>query len=266
MTPRVFAALAFLTLTPPALAERGYSLRVDNKGWGNGGHADIVAVLRSACDAIDQHRKGEKLDEPIFVRRGKDGPITLFRRNLRGEIIVQLDTGDRFWCQYAYQMAHEFCHVLCRFREGGRENLWFEESLCELASIFAMRSMAESWKADAPYTNWRGYSKSIRSYVTDVEKKYTLTKGTSLAAFYKEHAEALTENATDRDKNGKVAMQLLPLFEAEPEHWSAVAYVNRGKGKDDLPFAEHLRNWHDQAPPQHREFIKKIAKEFGFGR
>ena len=262
-TPLIASLLLPFALLPGAGAAPGYELRLDNSGWGKASATDILKVLRSSCDSIYQHYDGAEWGEPIRVRRGKEGPITLFRRSVRGEVIVQLDTSDLFWCQYAYQMAHEFCHVLCKFREGGRKNLWFEESLCELASLFAMRSMAESWKTDPPYANWKGYAKSIRSYIGDVEDKYQLPGKTDLADFYKANAGALAENPTDRGKNGRIAVALLPLFEKSPEHWPAVGYLNAGKGKDNLPFPEHLKNWRDQAPEKHRSFISEIAKQFG---
>ncbi len=265
MSPTIctLAAVPVFALAAAGADGSNYQLQADKTGWGDAGHADVVKVLRSACDSIYAHFPDGSLREPIRVRRGDGGPITLFRRNLRGEVVVLLDTGDRFWCQYAYQMAHEFCHILCGFRKGGRRNLWFEESLCEMASLFAMRSMAESWKTAPPYPNWKGYSKSIRDYVSEVEGRYHLPADTTLAAYYAEHARALAANPTDRDRNGRVALALLPLFEKEPHHWPAVAYLNRGRGKDDLPFPEHLENWHGQAPAEHRPFIKKVAARLG---
>jgi hypothetical protein len=262
-TALLLATLAILLAPLAQAVERGYTLRLDKAGWGNGSVTDIGKILHSACDALDKHLPAKTLKEPIRVRRGNDGPITLFRRSVRGEIIVQLDTGDRFWCQYAYQMAHEYCHVMCRFREGGRDNLWFEESLCELASLYVMRSMAESWKIHPPYTNWKGYSKSISDYISDVEAKYPLPDGQNMAKFYAEHADEFKAKPTNRDHNGRVAVALLPLFEKSPAQWLAVTYLNAGRGKDNLPFAEHLKNWHDSCPEKHRAFVKNIAKQFG---
>ncbi|MCP4849041.1 MAG: hypothetical protein GY899_13960 [Verrucomicrobiaceae bacterium] len=256
-------ALMMLSAASAQNGTRGYRIHLEKTGWGEASLNDIKAVLHSSCDSIHRHFADLKEKEVIYVRRNKSGPITLFKRNLRGEVIVELNTGDRFWCQYSYQMAHEFCHVLCRFRPGSQRNLWFEETLCELASIFSLRAMAKDWKTNAPYPNWKGYSEAIHDYVSNLEKQFTMPDGMTLVDYYKEQAEALRKNPTDRPVNGKVALALLSAFETNPEHWPAVAYLNSGKGKDDISFANYLRNWNEQAPPKHSIFIHSIARHFG---
>ena len=265
MQTRISFVLALVILASASAQNgtRGYQIHLDNTGWGEASLNDIKAVLHSSCDSIHRHFADLKEKEVIYVRRSKSGPITLFKRNLRGEVIIELNTGNRFWCQYSYQMAHEFCHVLCRFRNGSSRNLWFEESLCELASMFSLRAMARDWKTKAPYPNWKGYSVAIHDYVSDLEKKYAMPDGMTLVDFYKENAEALSKNPTDRPINGRVALALLSAFETNPEHWPAVAYLNSGKGKDDISFANYLRNWNEQAPPKHSIFIHSIARNFG---
>jgi hypothetical protein len=256
-------ALALLSAASAQNGTRGYQIHLEETGWEEASRNDIRAVLHSSCDSIHRHFGGLKEKEVLYVRRNKSGPITLFKRNLRGEVIVELNTGNRFWCQYAYQMAHEFCHVLCRFRNGNRKNLWFEESLCELASMFSLRAMARDWKIKAPYPNWKDYSESLHDYVNDLEEKFAMPDGMALADFYKQNADALSKNPTDRPINGRVALALLSAFETNPEHWPAVAYLNSGKGKDDISFVNYLRNWNEQAPPKHSIFIHSIARRFG---
>ena len=256
-------ALVMLSAASAKNGTRGYQIHLEKTGWGEASLNDIKAVLHSSCDSIHRHFADLKEKEVIYVRRNNTGPITLFKRNLRGEVIVELNTGNRFWCQYSYQIAHEFCHVLCRFRPGNQKNLWFEEALCELASMFSLRAMARDWKTNAPYPNWKGYSESIHDYVSDLEEQFAMPDGMTLVDFYKENAEALSKNPTARPINGRVALALLSSFETNPEHWPAVAYLNSGKGKDDISFANYLRNWNEQAPPKHSIFIHSIARHFG---
>lgn len=262
-TATLLASLVLLAASAAQNGTRGYRINLDKNGWGEASLNDIKAVLHSSCDSIHRHFDGSKEKEGIYVRRNNTGPITLFKRNLRGEVIIELNTGHRFWCQYAYQMAHEFCHVLCRFRPGSQRNLWFEESLCELASMFSLRAMAQDWKTNAPYPNWKIFSKSIHEYVSELEKQHAMPDGMSLADFYRKNANALSENPTDRPVNGRVALALLSAFETNPEHWPAVAYLNSGKGKDDISFTNYLRNWNEQAPAKHSIFIHSIARKFG---
>ena len=113
-------------------------------------------MLDSAGRELGQFFPDYKI-EPIVVTRGHSGPITLFHRNDRGEIVVRLDTEKTYWSQYAYQFAHEFCHVLCGFKPGYEGNKWFEETLCETASLYVMRGMSRTWKTSPPYANWKDY-------------------------------------------------------------------------------------------------------------
>ena len=237
------------------------AFRVQPEGWGLKGTRDIEKILGSAARQLWPHFPDYGL-EPMVVVRGKNGPITLFKRNLRGEIIVELDTGETYWSQYAYQFAHEFCHVLCGFKEGGREHKWFEESLCELASIYTMHRMAEEWEKKPPYPNWKGYAKSLRKYADDVIKKREPLEFEGLSKFYASERESLRRNPTQRDKNGRVAVALLPLFEERPERWEAVRWLNANRPEKGASFGEFLRGWHDAAPERHREFIKTLAEAF----
>ena len=93
------------------------------------------AVLDSAAGKLWRFFPNYQI-EPIVVTRGHSGPITLFRRNGRGEIVVCLDTEKTYWSQYSYQFAHELCHILCGFKEGYEGNKWFEETVCETASLY----------------------------------------------------------------------------------------------------------------------------------
>lgn len=247
-------------------AQKKYELRVEKQGWTGARQADLRAVYNSACSEIAVHFKEAKFDiEPIRIRHDKSGPIVLYQRSLRGELIVQLSANGTYWCQHAYQIAHEFCHILCRFKPGDRSNLWFEESLCELASIYAMRQMAITWKTAAPYPNWRDYSKSLKSYADDVTKKHALPEGTEFAAWFQENQAQLRKNPTQRELNGIVAVQLLPQFEKAPEGWRALQFLNQGRTKQEQTFREYLEAWHDNTPEKLRPFVEGIIEEFKTG-
>jgi hypothetical protein len=164
--------------------------------------------------------------EPIVVTRGRNGPITLYQRNDRGEIVIRLDTEQTYWSQYSYQFAHEFCHVLCGYRDADRRNKWFEETLCETASLFAMRAMARTWKESAPYAHWRDYRDALRNYADDVIRKRDLIHeihARGLPEFYRTHQAELESNPTSRELNGAMSIVLLHLFEEQPERWEASA-------------------------------------------
>ena len=227
--------------------------------WGADIH-DVQHVLTSAARELRRYFPERRLDPIIVAPKG--GPIVWHRRGLGGEHYVCLDTGKTFWCQYAFQFAHEFCHILCRHETTEKANKWFEESLCEMASLFALRRMAETWKLKPPYPSWRDYAKHLRSYADGRIEKHRLPEGTSLAQWYRRHEAALRKNSVLRDKNLIVAGTLLPLFEAEPAHWAAVEFLNAGASKTPRSFQQYLADWHTHAPDEHKPFIRKIARQF----
>lgn len=241
-------------LPPPEL-----KLRLVKEGWGDASLADAEKVLRSAAKQVLANFPGAKL-EPIIVQP-RGGPITLFRR-VNGSIIVKLDTGGMLWAQYSFQFGHEMCHIMCRYDENNTGNLWFEESLCELSSLYTLRRMGEEWKIHPPYPNWKSYAPHLTEYAQERIDAHPLPKDTTLAKWYRDNADALRKNATDRERNSVVATALLPMFEKEPEHWGAVYYLNQGKPKTQQSFEQRLQNWHDQTPEEHRAFIRAIAKQF----
>lgn len=238
--------------------------RIDPQGF-DAVEADIRAVVDSAGRELWRHFPDHRL-EPFIVVHGTAGPITLFERNDRREIVIQLDTGGRLWCQYAYQFAHEFCHVLCGSRPGERSNLWFEETLCETASLYAIRGMARSWRTDPPYPNWRDYRDSLRDYADDTMRRWPHVEEIArvgLPAFYARHEPRLRANPVDRDLNGSMAVVLLRAFEETPAHWEAVRWLNERRTDAPRTFDVHLADWHASVPERHRPFVERLAALFG---
>jgi len=249
--------------TRPASLQK-LSIRVGADAWGDAGTVDIRRVLESTAAELWNYFPGRRLD-PILVQHSRRSPITLFRRGRNGEYFVKLNVQGRYWCQFAYQFAHEFCHILANYsHKTPRANKWFEESLCELASIFALRKMARTWKTSPPYPHWKGYASAIQKYVDDLTdpKDNRLPAGTTLAKWYKDNAAGLRKAPCLRAKNRIVANTLLPLFEADPESgWAAVEYLNSGKADSDS-FQDHLSNWYRRTPAKHRKFVARIIEMF----
>jgi len=245
----------------PALA-RKLSIRVMGDDWGDANTTEIRKVLESTAGELWKNFPGRRL-HPIIVQRGRRTPITLYRRGPKGEYLVKLTPKGRYWCQFAYQFAHEFCHILANYsHETPRANKWFEESLCEMASIYAMRRMAVTWKTSPPYLYWKSYAPAIREYVDDLQKATDkLPEGKTLAAWYKDNAVALRKAPCMREKNRIVANSLLGLFEANPDNWAAIGYLNSGKAASDS-LQDYLANWYRQTPAGRRKIVGDIIKMF----
>lgn len=242
-------------------AARGLRVIVMPGKWGESQLEDIRRVCVSSAGTIWSNVPDDGL-LPILVQRSQGGPISLFRRSAGNEYIVKLATGDRAWAQCAFQFSHEFCHILCNYRDVPNQQLWFEETLCECASLFALRRMAVEWKTNAPYSNWKSYSPSLRSYADDRIKKHAARKDPT-SDFYNSHKKKLEQNPTDRNLNGYMAVRLLPLFEENPSAWQSLRYINLGPREENLSFKSYLSTWQNRVPKVHKPFVDKIADEFG---
>lgn len=257
--------LIFALLTPSLLADAPpqakLQLRLEKEGWGEAPLENVQAVFQSAGAQLLPHFPDLKLDPIQVSPRG--GPITLFRRGENNQYIVKLATTDTFWAQYAFQFSHELAHILCRYDENNTGQLWLEESLCELASLYTLRAMSTRWKTAPPYRNWKEYARHLADYAQKRIDAHPLPEGKTLAQWYADNAPALEKNATDRARNTTVAAALLPIFEKRPEGWAAIYYLNQNKPKEKQTLPQRLANWHEQTPKDLRWFPSAIATELG---
>ncbi len=223
---------------------------------------DAEKVMRAAAGELWRFFPERRL--PTILVEPKGGPIVLFRRGPGGEILVRLDVHGTYWAQLTYQFSHEFCHILCDYKDNPNPNKWFEETVCETASLFVLRRSAETWKIRPPYPHWKDYAPALRSYADERMEKARLPSGKSLADWYRENSEALSKNATDRLRNTVAATAILPLFEKTPEGWESVGFLNKGTFDATTTLRHYLEAWHADCPKKHRAFVRQLAAELGF--
>jgi hypothetical protein len=236
-------------------------IRVTRGDWANAPPDNIKKTCESAAMELWRYFPGRRL-HPIRISRSHEGPIVLFERLPGGEYQVRLDSQGTYWAQFSFQFAHEFCHVLCNYRAGPQPNKWFEESVCETASLFVLRRMAETWKTSPPYPNWKDFAPHLKDYADKRIQEVHLPAGTTLAQWYRQHARQLGAGSCQRDLNRVVAAALLPLLESQPQHWEAVAYLNAGKSYPGQSFQEYLEDWEYYVPDKHKPFVRRIMRLF----
>jgi hypothetical protein len=246
---------------PDKKGPHGLRIVVVPGDWDGSQLGDTKKVCISAAGTIAAQLDGDGF-APILVHRGKQSPITLFGRGEGNEYIVRLNTGGRAWAQCAYQFSHEFCHIVCNYRNVKNPQLWFEETLCECASLFALRRMAVEWKTNPPYSNWTGYAVSLSGYASNHVKKFADRKD-SIKEFYDTHKSEFEKTATNRELNSYIAMKLLPMFEENPKAWQTLRYLNLGPASENQSFKTYLAGWLARVPAEDKGFVKKVASEFG---
>jgi hypothetical protein len=243
-------------------------IHVPPNGFGKANPADITAVLQSAGSEIWRHCPRTQL-AGIDLYRRTDHPQTDFKRTPSGRIAIGLAAHDTYWAQYSFQFAHEFCHALANFSNNPRRlmryprsaNLWLEESLCETASLFVLRAMNRSWRTVPPYPAWRSYASSFNAYAEErlALPEHHLPVGMTFLVWFRENQSSLRANSDLRDRNTIVATQLLPIFEAEPRGWEAVAFLNHGSADPNQSLARHFAEWRSLCPSDLRPFVTKLA-------
>ena len=181
------------------------------------------------------------------------------------------DVRDTRWDQFAYQFAHELCHVLAdsehrdREQEGAaRSNQWFEEALCEVVSLFTLRRMAERWASAPPHAHWRGYAPAFREYLERLmaEPHRSLSGAGSLAKWYEGEHAALSRNPYLREKNELVSAVLFPLFERDPESLGSVAYLNADGAISTGSLGVYLEGWYLCCPDKYRNTVRQVMAIF----
>lgn len=238
--------------------KRALSIEIAPGNWGNADIRDIQRVLDSVANEFLSYVKPTRDDLKILVIPRSISPEVRYERGVNGEYVIQLTARNDNWSQYTFQFAHELCHVLSNFdhkahADSGKvaaNNQWFEESLCETASLFTLRRLAVVWQTNPPTRNWSGYGEVFNAYAERLitEPHRHLPAGNSLRDWYGANRMALSASPYLREKNELVATHLLPIFEAHPELWQSIAFLNPAKDSAGKPFAQYVADWQTASP------------------
>ena len=246
---------------------------VEPGDWGDVLLCDITRLLEDVSSHIEQTLR-DSMEGTVLVRLAPHydwTPRTHIRSSASDPFTIQLTAQGKLWAKCSYQFSHEFCHVLSGHeRLKDNPNNWFHEAICELASVFTLRRMAERWPARPPYPNWVSYAVSLASYTVQApvaSGHVSLLSGAIKQVLSSEEntlREASLRKAfgdfsqSDRDKIAVISHALLPIFESEPAGWNAVRNVPATKG----PLTEYLADWYAQVELADKPFLKRILDVF----
>lgn len=240
------------------------TIKITPNIWGGAKVSDIHKVLLSTAR---QFLPYFNQDEPfcIIVNRSKTGPIVLYKRGANGEYFVQLNTEKQFWSQYAFQFAHELGHIICGYKKGDRSNLWFEETICEIASLFALKGMTKEWNNKPPFPHWKSYGKEFSKYAEKRIEKHSWPANQSISNWYLKHKKDLQQNPSNRERNVMIASQLIHFFQENPESWKACKFLNIEKSNKKISFNRYLFEWKNACPTsKQKNFVNSLIKVFKF--
>ena len=131
---------------------------------------------------------------------------------------------------------------------------WFEESICDLASIYFLYELADNWLVSFPdHPNYRA---KIRNYISDLSagEEFPLKELFNDQSGYSIYLKA---NRYDRNKNRYVALSLLPIFKNAPQIWRSVPILCTGAEAET--FKCFLHRWRNNSGD---ESIDRIIQLF----
>lgn len=142
-------------------------------------------------------------------------PITFRKQNL-----IFLTSTGLFHMQHIYQFAHELCHFMVpdKVCENFR---WFEETLCEAMSWYALLKIEERSKF-APIAELLPLYSKIGEYVSTAQAKRIRIANKPISSFIAENLPFFQKNCYNRGANAAIAYDIFPLFQEKPELWKIV--------------------------------------------
>ena len=260
-------ALYFLTFSFQPLYGSTFSripdIKVEDSDWGEVSIEEIHKVLISTANQILPYTKRVNW-KPILIKRSNNGPMVLFERGKNDEYIVLLNTNGRYWCQYAFQFAHEIGHILCGYHQENKRHLWYEEAVCEVASLFALRKMTKAWSEYPPYPHLITYAPEFQKYADKRMGVDDTTDAFNFPEWYQKNRNALEQEPTNFDRNLIVASRLLPIFEKNPMLWDACNMLSFPE-QNMVSFEEYLQKWKARSKlSANLQSIREIEVLFGF--
>ena len=248
-------------------------ISVQPSDWGDASLTDIQVLLTDVASHIERSLRDPVADVFVIPAPGSNPyPMTHCRLSPGDLFRAQLTARDKLWAKFAYQFAHELCHILSNpERLQGNPNNWFVEALCELSSVFTLRKMAERWRTQPPYPNWASYAASLAGYPVrmPVASGHCYLLSNSINLLLSSQEDDLREASTrkefgdfseiHRDKIAVFSHALLPIFENEPTGWNSVPKVPETKGR----LREYLADWYTQVEPVDKPFVERILGTFG---
>lgn len=232
-------------------------IEVARGDWGRTDVSEVRRVLESVAKeflaVVDPPR--DELRVRVVPRGG--APRVLFQRGPDGRYVIQLTARDVRWFQYAYQFSHELCHVMSNFevRQVAEDqfevrNQWFEEALCETASLFTLKRVAGAWESHPPSRAWAGYADTFAAYAEHLmdEPHRHLLFNRSVGEWYAQNEAELSRNPYLRTRNEALASRLLPLFEERPQLWHSIIYLNPDHDSPGKEFRDYLGDWYAADP------------------
>lgn len=228
----------------------------DKTRWASTG--PLLSDVMYEFDHLDSlSRKGTIRVSHLHTDYPNSGSPMMVEREGYTDIYIKAEAGA--WNQVIYQFAHEYMHYLIQ-RSYDRNNpnepfAWFEESLCELSSLYILSRM-EQLDYKKPYVN--DYRHKFKSYADNALANSRFSYVGSLTDLILDNEVILSRKRDDRDRNRAVAEKLLPYFLADRSLWRSVRYLRMIDDAACADFDAYVRAWLSLMPEDLRNRFARV--------
>lgn len=231
--------------------------------FGNITHPELMDIIGIAPKIMDRYFVNQ-FEEEIIIINHPEGPfINLHNKRYH----IYLSAQEHYYSQFYYQFLHEYCHARTNYSKVEDDNKygWFEESICELCSIFGMLQIASYWQSNNPisFSN-QNYHLSIKNYIDNHKSspERNLESNVLFKTWFDNNLSSLERNRYLRNSNSIIANQLLPLFESNIQLWELMTYWNTWDTNKDDTIHAAFDKWLEVIPSEKIEIANKLINMF----
>lgn len=129
-------------------------------------------------------------------------------------------------------------------RHRAHKHKWFEESLCELASLFVLHRLADGWKErPPPCFETEAFEPNFKTYAEEIEQGHRQPGDGDFRTWLTVNLDRLEKDPFIRELNGTFAIALLGRSLEDPSLWRDCAQLNCWDANDNETFESYLDAW-----------------------
>lgn len=229
----------------------------EDETFGNANYRVVRALLymvdANMMTALERPRFSTK---KCVVIHTEDVPMCA---KMNEQHLILLSTKNNRWCQWVYQFAHEYCHHLIDGTLSGEWSnlLWFEETICELSSIYNLGKMIGFCDSNG----LQSYAPHVKEYHENLltKNKDSFHLGIE-GGWYSEYKTLLSEKEYFRDLYNAMAVQMYPFFLDNPHLWKIIQHIGNIRMWNSLEdLFVHLD---ENADKSYKTSLKKLKTMF----
>ena len=275
--------IIFWILLLPILSSAELSITVvPAPSWGNMSHSDIQTLCENISFHFEKHLRPEnEMNDTVNVYRSFDeihvtldpNPVAKYKIGMLLKKDMEIRVDDFYY--FIWSFGHEICHILHNFELTtiDNPNLWFQEGIASMASVWVLRSMADTWEHDSPFgtfveqdggiayfsDNFEHFANAYLNVFPEYQYNGTGEEWLEEYEIFLREDYYKTRSFTQYHLVSQLSYKFLPIFEENPEAWNAVRKMPASTGE----MSEYMQDWHDNVDTEDKQFVEAIADEMG---